>query len=191
VRLFTAIELDEHVLAEGATLVAELKQRAQRAAPHARLTWVPTDRMHLTLRFIGQVDDAQAERILHALREPIRIAPFSMTVGGLGTFPPKGPPRVIWLDVGDGKESAIRAEAEVSRRLEALGIPGEARPYKPHLTLARVRETGGLRATVLFDGLNPRLGATEVNATTLFESRLSPKGPAYVALERTPLREDG
>jgi RNA 2',3'-cyclic 3'-phosphodiesterase len=93
------------------------------------------------------------------------------------------------MGVGDGREAVVEAEAKVSDRLLALGIPGEDRPYSPHLTLARVREAAGLRAASLFDGLAPPAGQLRMEAITLFESRLSPKGPTYVVLERTALRD--
>jgi 2'-5' RNA ligase len=82
----------------------------------------------------------------------------------------------------------IQVESIVGARLEALGIARAERPYSPHLTLARVREAGGLRTSTLFEGQPSRLGETRVETITLFQSRLSPKGPTYVALERTPLR---
>jgi 2'-5' RNA ligase len=68
-------------------------------------------------------------------------------------------------------------------------VAPEDRPYNPHLTLARVREAVGLRAAPLLDGVSEVvLGVTQVDAITLFESRLSPQGPTYVALHRTALR---
>jgi len=74
----------------------------------------------------------------------------------------------------------------VSERLARAGIGAEERPYNPHLTLARVREAGGLRSVALLEGVGETtLGGTAVEAITLFESRLSPKGPTYVALQRT------
>lgn len=188
-RLFTAIELGEDVRSAVGVLSTELQKRVERDAPRARLTWVPPDRMHLTLRFIGEVGDDLAGRIIGALREPLPMAPFVLQFGGLGAFPPKGPPRVLWIGVGSGRDSASRAESTIGERLLALGIPHEERAYSPHLTLARVRESSGLRATALYEGLAPKLGEHRVEAITLFQSKLSPKGPTYVALEKTALRD--
>lgn len=189
-RLFTAIELGDIVKGRAAALLDELRLRARRAAPGAKVTWVAPERMHLTLRFIGEVNDAQGAALLGALRSPIVMAPFTVQWEELGSFPPRGAPRVLWIGVADGRDALIRAEHSVSARLEALGIPREARPYSPHLTLARVREPAGLKAAPLFEALDGSLGETRVEAITLFQSHLSPKGPTYVALERTPLRDD-
>ena len=79
-------------------------------------------------------------------------------------------------------------ERAVSARLAATGVPPEERAYRPHLTLARVRDAAGLKSRPLFEGLAERaLGTTRVEAITPYESRLSPKGPSYVPLRRTEL----
>ena len=187
-RLFTAIELGEEVCAQAAALLDTLRRRARESAPRARVTWVAPERMHLTLRFIGEVDDAQGEAIVSALREPIEQSRFDVRWRGLGSFPPRGAPRVLWVGVAAGSEALSQAEHAVSRRLATLGIAPEDRPYSPHLTLARVRDPAGLRTAPLFEGLDGELGQTHVNAITLFRSHLSPKGPTYVAMQRTALQ---
>jgi len=187
-RLFIAVELGKSVQDVAASLIDVLRHRAAREAPHSKVTWVEPGRMHLTLRFIGEVDAARAERILNVLREPIALAPFSVRWQGLGAFPKKGPPRVLWVGVVAGAEALTDLEAAVSARLVTLEIPREERPYSPHLTLGRVRDARGLRTAALFQDLAPHLGETRVEAITLFESRLSPKGPTYTKLQQTPLR---
>jgi RNA 2',3'-cyclic 3'-phosphodiesterase len=186
-RLFTAIELGEDVRSRAATLLDELRTRAKRSAPHAKLTWVAPDRMHLTLRFIGEVSDAQGALILNALREPLPMAPFTVRWHGLGAFPPRGAPRVLWIGVASGRDALVQAEDLVSGRLEALEISREDRPYSPHLTLARIREPAGLRTAPLVEKMDGDLGETHVEAITLFQSHLSPKGPTYVTLQQTRL----
>jgi 2'-5' RNA ligase len=188
VRLFTAIELGDQVQMEAGTLLRELKHRADATSPRARVTWVAPERLHLTLRFIGEVDDSKGEQVIGALRQPIPEAPFVVRWEGLGAFPGRGAPRVLWVGVARGAEQLGQIESIVSARLEVLGIPREDRPYSPHLTLARVRDAAGLRTAKIFEGLPGRLGETHVEAITLFQSTLSPKGPTYVTLERTPLR---
>jgi RNA 2',3'-cyclic 3'-phosphodiesterase len=189
--LFTGIDLGDDVRARAAAMIAELRHRVQQTAPQARVTWIPEERLHLTVRFIGEVGEPLAERIVSALRAPLPLAPFTVAFNALGSFPQKGPPRVIWIGVADGRDAVSRAEVAISERLHRLGIPREDRAYSPHLTLARVREAAGMRAAALFDHLSPRLGETRVDAITLFQSKLSPKGPTYVVLERTPLRTGG
>ena len=186
-RLFTAIELGDEVGARAGALLDTLRRRAGRMAPRAKITWVAPERMHLTLRFIGEVDDATAESIVAAMRARIAMDSFDVRWDGLGAFPPRGAPRVLWVGVASGSAELTRAESVVSERLAVVGIPPEDRPYSPHLTLARVREPAGLKAASLFEGLDGALGETHVDAITLFRSHLSPKGPTYVAMERTAL----
>lgn len=191
-RLFVGVELDPEVAAAAASLAAELQRRAVRLAPDARITWIPQDRLHLTIRFIGDTDEQSARAIRAVLEPAVEIQPSGLTIAGTGAFPPKGAPRVLWAGLGAGREALHHVEAEVSQRLESAGVPREERPFSPHLTLARVREASGLRSSELFDGLtDTALGTTQVEAITLFESRLSPKGPTYVPLQRTMLHRGG
>ena len=130
--------------------------------------------------------------VRQALEEPLAVAPFSLTLCGVGTFPKSGTPRVVWLGVTDGREQLLLVERETSARLTPLGIPEEERPYSPHLTLARVRDPAGLKSAPLLDGLTDRrIGTTRIDAITLFLSKLSPKGPTYTPLVRTPLKAAG
>jgi 2'-5' RNA ligase len=186
-RLFVAVAI-EAALAEALGCVsAALRARVETQAPRARLTWVPPERLHFTLRFIGAVDEATATRMKAALLAPVAVAPFALTVGGLGTFPGRGAPRVVWAGVERGADGLAALAHHVGDRLHPFEVEAEA-AYRPHLTLARVRDAAGLRSR---DVLEPQpatpFGTMRVDAITLFESRLSPKGPQYIPLQSTPL----
>jgi 2'-5' RNA ligase len=186
--LFVGVELDARVAEEAAALIRELRQRVNHVAPRARITWVARERLHLTVRFIGNADEDHARDIQLALAPPIDVPPFDLTVTGVGAFPRGGDPRVLWAGLTRGRDALERLEREVTKRLEAVRIAPEERAYNPHLTLARVREAARLRSSTLFEGLrDAELGITRVEAITLFESRQSPKGSTYVPLQRTPL----
>ncbi|HYS27521.1 MAG TPA: RNA 2',3'-cyclic phosphodiesterase [Vicinamibacterales bacterium] len=187
-RLFVAAEIGETLAARAADVSRELQRRAGETAPRAKVTWVPADRLHLTVRFIGDVDDTRAAAMREALEPPLDVAPFDLTLGGAGAFPEGGAPRVLWVGVAAGREELIAAERDISARLARLGIPGEDRAYSPHLTLARVREPAGLRSAQLLEGLTDRtVGTVHIDAITLFQSKLSPKGPTYTPLLRIPV----
>ena len=187
-RLFVAVELSPDAAAAALDLLEVLRARASRLAPHSRISWVAPDRLHVTIRFIGHVDDDKAPAIAEALVPAIGIEPFDLTIAGVAVFPSKGPPRVIWAGLSSGEDRLGAIERVVSDRLAALGVAPEDRAFTPHLTLARVREAGGLRSPALLEGLDQTaLGSTRVDAITLFESRLSPKGPTYQAIHRTQL----
>lgn len=190
-RLFIAVELPTAALAAATMASQALRNRVTRAAPRARLTWVTPDRMHITIRFIGDADPGQGQAIIDALAVPLDAACFGLTLAGAGAFPERGAPRALWLALDASGLAGLRVvEEEVSARLAAAGIPRESRPFSPHLTLARVREPGGLRRSVVQGVAAPAHPGELVEAITLFESRLSPKGPTYTALQRTPLRSE-
>jgi RNA 2',3'-cyclic 3'-phosphodiesterase len=188
-RLFTGIELDAAVVRAAGEIVAELSRRSERLAPKARVAWVTPERMHVTVRFIGHSNDDAAARIRAVLVDPVPVPPFTLRVERLGSFPPRGSPRVIWAGLSGDVDSLAAAERDVTARLSRVSIPPEDRPYSPHLTLGRVKEPGGLKTAALFQDLvDSALGATAVEAITLFESRVSSKGPTYIVLQRTPLQ---
>ena len=187
-RLFVAVEVGSDVQGAASRAIDDLKRRTERGAPRARVTWVRPDHLHLTIRFIGEVDAALGDTIAAALGQPLRVPAFNLTIEGMGTFPPKRPPRVIWAGITAGLEHLHAVEQEVGSRLDKVVPSGENRDYHPHLTLGRVKSPAGLRPAVLLDGLDQAVfGVVRVGAVTLFESRLSSAGPTYVALGRTRL----
>ena len=187
-RLFVGVELSPDAAAAALDLVDALRARASRLAPQSRISWVAPERLHVTIRFVGHVEDDKAAAIAEALLPAIGVGPFDLTIAGVGVFPSKGPPRVVWAGLSSGRDRLSAIERIVSDRLAAIGVAAEGRPFNPHLTLARVREAGGLRSPALLEGFDQTaLGWTHVDAITLFESRLSPKGPTYRAIHRTQL----
>lgn len=187
-RLFVAVRIDPHVTRTIAGFSDALKQQVTRHAPAARITWVSEDHLHITVRFVGHVDDAQGIQIRDALKSSIQVRPFELLVSGAGAFPPHGKPRVLWTGITQGREALADLEHEVSARLASCGVDRDDRPYSPHITLARVREPAGLRTAALFEGMAAQpFGGWRVDAITLFESRPSPRGHQYVSLQTTPL----
>jgi 2'-5' RNA ligase len=189
VRLFVGVEIAGDVRESLGQTILQLRNRIGAVAPRARVSWTAPDKIHLTIRFIGEVSPETAESLCQVLGTPLDVDAFDLTVSGTGMFPTSGPPRVVWAGIADGLEPLARVEREVSSRLEKLGIARETRPYRPHLTLGRIRVPGGLRAPALLEGTSQKaFGITRVEETTLFESRLSDRGPTHVVLSRTRLR---
>jgi 2'-5' RNA ligase len=187
-RLFVAIEMNRSVEEAAREVIDDLRRRVARLAPRARVTWSAPERIHVTVRFIGEAGEARAQNIRASLGPTIDAPVFDLTVEGVGAFPPRGAPRVFWAGLTGGRDNLLEVERAVSQRLRSL-VPPEDRPYSPHLTLARVKEPGSLSRTALFEGLATRqFGKVHVDAITLFESRLSPQGASHVALQRSALR---
>jgi RNA 2',3'-cyclic 3'-phosphodiesterase len=175
-RLFVAVDLDDDVRHEVGEVIARMRASIGKSRA-TRVSWVAPDQLHLTLHFLGSVEPATAARVIEAVAEPIDQPPFRITFEGLGTFPAHGRPNVIWLGVGQGRESLIELHALVESRLKATGVQLERRPFSPHLTLARVKQMSGRAPTREGKwGLSPSL----VDRVTLYESQLGAKGAMHI-----------
>jgi 2'-5' RNA ligase len=189
-RLFVAIDLSDDQRKEAAR-AADVLQRALEGAQAPRaIRWVAAPQLHLTLRFIGEVDEALGARHAEALAPPLTVSSFPLALGEPGVFPGPGRPRVIWIGLADGIEGASASHDAIEERLRSRGLPEEERPFRAHLTLGRVREMRAAGATALREAM-ARLridpAAATVTHATLYRSRLSPKGAQYDALVRTML----
>lgn len=177
-RLFVAVELP----GELRSLIGKLMSRLMGREPGAK--WVAEENLHITLRFIGEVGEADAEDIRRALAG-VRAEAFTVSVGELGGFPLGARRyRVIWLGVSQGAGELARLAREVNRALEFLGP--ERGEFHPHITLARARRGRELPRSLL-SGVNPPEFSFRVRAFSLMRSTLRPEGPLYQRLEEYPL----
>ncbi len=183
-RLFIAVDLSETIREEAARVAAEL---AEALGPGARraVAWVAPGNMHLTVRFIGETDGRTAEAVAARVAAPFAQSAFRLAVGGLGAFPRSGPPRVIWLGLPEGADGLSRLHDEIEARLDGLAVEREDRPFRAHLTLGRVKAPLAPAARPALGALRADdVGGCEVREVTLFESRLSPRGAAHIALAK-------
>jgi RNA 2',3'-cyclic 3'-phosphodiesterase len=188
-RLFIAVDLDAAARAAVEDAMRRLRDRAERRRRGLSrgVRWVDPRNLHLTLHFIGEADDDHASALQSGLVAPLAVEPANVGFGGWGVFPSRGAARVIWIGVTDGAATLSRAHAELAKRLVAAGITPEARPFSPHLTIGRVRvpsETDW-NELVRESGLPPAFDSAMLDSV-LYRSHLSPAGPAYEALTRTP-----
>lgn len=189
-RLFVGVELDDRVRGAAADAAEQLRARLKRSRADLNARWVDPDNLHITLWFIGEVNDDRGAEVRGALQTRFATPAFAVSVNGCGAFPPSGPPRVFWLGITSGVEPMRQVYDEVRDRLVAIGCEEEKRPYSPHLTIARVKAIGRGSARTVRDALAAvpaACGVCRVEAVTLFRSRLSPKGSQYQPLLRVPL----
>jgi 2'-5' RNA ligase len=186
-RLFVAVAIDEAARA----VATEVQQRLQVAvSPVLKARWVPPQNMHLTVRFIGHVDDAHSQAVIDALTPPIDVAPFDIALAGCGMFPAGGAPRVLWIGLERGLAPLAQLHEACNQRLRPFGFEPEARPFSAHLTLARIKDAPRGSARAVRDAVNAitvPVTRWHVNHATLFQSHLSPKGARYVPIGRTEL----
>jgi len=168
--------------------VVEAQQRLEAAG--ARVRWIKPANLHFTLRFLGEVTPAQVALAKIATREAVAgITPFSIVLQRLGAFPSFQRPQVVWMGVSDGAQEFQALAARLEDRLVHHRFPPSDRPFKPHLTLARIRETRqwGDVVRALTQDQDAEAGSMTVDVVVVMESHLSPKGPVYTRLEEVSL----
>lgn len=186
-RMFVAVELGESVRQAAEVTVDQLRRRVGRAVD-AR--WVSTEKMHLTVRFIGNVPDERVPAVLDSLASRLTIPPFDVTLGECGVFPSHGAPRVLWIGIGEGVHSLQALHDEFDRRLATLGFQPEERPFSAHLTLARIKDVRtGSSSSIrqIAREVAVRRGRSHVTHATVFQSLTSPRGSIYAPLLQVPL----
>jgi RNA 2',3'-cyclic 3'-phosphodiesterase len=177
-RTFVALPLPREVKAAIAALRAELPP-----APRS-LRWAAVDQLHLTLAFLGDLDDGELADARSAARAAAaRHAPFDADLRGLGAFPQPGRARVAWVGWGAGAEAVSALRATLVR---ALACPADPRPFSPHVTVARAREPLDLRAWLT---AAPAWSSPpwRVDAVDVMTSELTREGAVHTLVERCGL----
>jgi len=177
VRTFVAIEIEKPILDR----IEDIRDVLREA--DADIKWAERENTHLTLKFIGEIDAAQVEPIKAALQAlAARSSPFELAVRGVGSFP-KGHPRVIWVGADEPTGALQRLQEGVDETLAGFGVERDDREFSPHLTLGRVRSGRNIRKLMsILESIPAELGNSRVGSFTLFESKLTPRGPTYSAL---------
>ena len=185
-RCFIGLPLPESYQQGLAELTAELKPGLR-----SKLAWTRPGNWHLTLKFLGQTDASTVGAVLVALRA-LDLPSFAMRAGGAGYFPESRRPRVLWIGLAQGGDEAEVWATAVRRAVESLGFVAEERPFRAHLTVARIRHA--LRDD--WRALAGRIAEREwpvidMTRLVLWKSELSPQGARHVPLGEVKSRESG
>ena len=188
-RLFVAIDVGDAVRREVARVVASLSGKLEAVKKPPKVVWVKPHALHVTVRFLGEVEADRVDGLRERLAPPIPIAPFDVVWRGIGTFPSNRQPRALWLGVIDGAAPLAGIEAEVSRRLAGSNtVELDDRALLPHLTLGRVKMAGeGVDWPKILQAAEVRNAVSRVERVTLYRSELSHRGPHYTELVSAPL----
>ena len=183
-RSFLAFALPEEVLQEIGRVQNRLRRRIS-----GDVRWVRPEAIHLTLKFFGDVPVGDLPHISAVMEKmAAAVAPFDLTVGGVGVFPDPQRPRIVWLGMGGDAERLVSFQKGMEREFEEIGFPQEERPFRPHLTLARIRSKKGLTGLdgVLEKGETYAAGRFIATGLSLFKSDLTPQGAIYTRLAAYP-----
>ena len=186
-RCFVAIRLPDQINQELGRHIRYLEGAG------AAVRWVKEDTLHVTLKFLGDVQDDEIKAVHHALSE-VRRAAMSLSVQDLGCFPPKGKPRVVWAGLAGDTDALASLAADIDARVGPLGYPPEQRAFRAHLTIGRVKGPRNLDQLML--AIQKRGGqlstpAVEIDAFTLYQSELGKAGPRYYKIGSYPLAPAG
>ena len=204
-RLFVAVDVGDELRSEAIRARSEVEAGLRKTCKELpRIVWVAPAVLHVTLRFLGEIDDVAVPAVERALAPPLPMAPFAVEWRGLGAFPGPRDPRALWIGAVKGADELGALEREVSRRLSAdVTGPGtvapemqqllrtfdeEVRPFRPHVTLGRVKSRAvGADWRHTLEAAEVRAARTRVDHVTLFRSTLSSRGPAYTPIVTAPL----
>jgi 2'-5' RNA ligase len=188
-RVFVAVDVGDAVRREAARVIAALSSKLEAAKKPPKVVWVKPGALHVTIKFIGEIDEARVDELKTVLAPPIPVAPFEIHWRGLGTFPNNKHPRALWLGVTSGAAALAQIEAEVSRRLAgSSAVELDDRALLPHLTLGRVKMAGeGVDWPKLLLASEIKHAVSRVDRVALYQSRLSQQGPHYTELVSAPL----
>ncbi len=187
VRAFVAIEVDEDVRAALTDTQRKLKKS------DAHVSWVKAEHIHLSLAFLGDIFPRQVQGMGKALDEIGGLCgPFTMDVGGVGSFGSPRKPRVIWAGIEAPPQGLIEMQEVVAAAAEEFGIPVDKRPFRPHITLGRVRSGRNVDAltSAMASVKNTRHGSVAVRRILLMRSVLKSQGAEYSILHETALKGD-
>ncbi|MBN1481873.1 RNA 2',3'-cyclic phosphodiesterase [candidate division KSB1 bacterium] len=185
IRTFICFELPDAVRQSLAQLQDNLKRHGK------GVRWVRPAGIHLTLKFLGDVDEKQLPDIVSVVRKASEpYAPIKIHLYGTGAFPNLHQPKVYWIGVEEAAD-LIKIQSDLENELAPLGFPKEKRQFSPHLTLGRVKSSDGLKAitAALEKEALPRMSFT-ANEIIVMQSQLAPGGAVYSALANIALKKN-
>ena len=185
IRAFIAVEISSEVRRSAVELIDRLQSIPM------DVKWVVPENLHVTLKFLGDVELTETARICDAMKRAVTdLDPFVLTLGGVGAFPNLSRPNTIWLGALDDDRPMVELHKNLEIRLQKLGFRREGRRFQTHLTIGRVRRAGPV-AKNLGDRLREladyEAGKTRVDQIVLFSSQLTSDGPIYQVLGRAKL----
>lgn len=184
IRTFIAIEIP----LELKKLLKRLQSRLQKGA-RGRVSWVRPEAMHLTLNFLGNIDEAALPALSESLgKAASSLSPFTLRSADLGAFPSMRAPRTLWLGLEDSRELMALKEA-IDEALFKVGLEKDKKTFRAHLTLCRIRSRPDARALApLAEALKvEKKVAFVVNAFVLYKSILAPAGARHSIIKKFPL----
>lgn len=182
-RAFVSVDLPDD-------LAAPIEALQQRMAEASGLTFTSPEQAHVTLKFLGEIDDNRVGAVKTTIAAAVGdadVGPFDATFGGIGAFPSEDYIRVVWLGVKTGSTQLTQLHDAIERRTTGIGFEPEEHEFTPHVTLARMEHAGGKDVVQRVLADDPTVGSMHVEEVRLTESTLTATGPRYSTVARFPL----
>jgi 2'-5' RNA ligase len=182
-RTFVAVEAIDGVHAQAQAAIERLRPTA------SNVKWVEPENLHWTLQFLGDLKDEELAEVCRRVQKVVAgVEPFSMTASGVGAFPKRDRPKVLWLGANEGSDQFTALQAKVETNLEGMGFRGENRQFVPHLTLGRVGPGDSAPLVKALGELNGFAGGQMfVDEVIVYASEPQRSGPKYVPLAHLKL----
>ena len=187
-RVFVAVDIGDDMRREAQRVIGALTVKLEQVKEPPKVVWVKPAALHVTVRFLGDVEEPDVEQLQRLIAPPIAMAPFDVSWRGIGAFPSNRHPRALWLGVISGAAQLAAIEAEVSRRIAGAAVELDDRALLPHLTLGRIKMAGkGIDWPKILQACEVRNVTSRIDRVTLYRSQLSQYGPNYTELVSAPL----
>jgi len=179
IRSFIAFDIESDTVLN--RLAAAQRQLVQ---TDADVKLVEPQNIHITVRFLGNITPAMAEKIFEKMKQ-VQFTPFTVQIKGLGAFPNPNYARVIWAGITEGADQLKNVFSQLEPKLRGLGFTPDTKGFSPHLTIARVRSGRNKQqlSEALTKNANYQFGMTDARCLRLKKSALTPKGPIYSTLK--------
>ncbi len=182
-RTFIAIDTPREVKESLVDLVDRFRSSG------ADVRWEPPGKLHATLKFLGETDSGQLERVVSTIETvAARATPFTIRYSALGCFPRMDDPRIVWVGVDDSRGALLSLQKDIEQSLLPLGFNPDDRPFHPHVTLGRVKTRRGLANLLrMLESVTFHTEPVSVHGIELMRSELRPSGSVYTTLKSIPL----
>lgn len=190
VRIFCAVELPEEVRARVAAHVARLREAMETPL---KISWERPEKLHLTLKFLGEIETDRLEALTRAANRAAGMgANFELRLREAGAFPPRANPRVLWIGLDDDTDRLAQLQERLEAECERENFPREARAFRPHITIARIRtpNVAARHLATLHRETDFAPATFNVGEFVIMQSQLGAGGSRYTPLSRHELKAE-
>lgn len=182
-RSFIAIDIEKKDVVEKIVNIEQLLKKSG-----AILKLVEPENLHITIRFLGEIDEKDVPILKATIEKNVaQFNPFVISLKGIGAFPTKKNPRVVWIGVEKNRDMVIQIAKKINTDLDKMGFRIDKHEFHPHVTIARVKRFNSTLKSIIQQNKEIEIGDIIVRKVKIKKSTLTPQGPIYTTLEEIPL----